>query len=302
MADVYQMVTDRIIEQLETGTIPWVKPWVGGKSLAISRVTGKPYSLLNQILINCSGGSATEYLTYQQALKEGSHVKRGERGHMVVFFKPYEKVDPDTGEVTRHFYLRNYTVFGIDQCEGLKPRFAVSIQKLQNNDLKPDEKVEHAESILRSYMDREHIKLEVEESDQAYYSPSTDTIHLPNKSQFISPVHAVACLAHEAAHSSGHSSRLNRLHDIAAFGDSSYSKEELISEMSSAMFLNLCGIETPETFQNSASYIAGWLSALRNDKRLVVSAASASEKAVNFILHGKEETHDVEPCDGSEAD
>ncbi len=219
--DVYQMVTDRIIEQLEKGTIPWQKPWVGN-SLAISRITGKPYSLLNQILIKCSGGSATEYVTYQQALKEGSHVKRGEKAHMVVFFKPYEKIDPDTGEVTKHFYLKNYTVFGINQCENLKPRFAVSIQKPQH-DLKPDEKVEQAEAILRSYMNREHIKLEVEESDQAYYSPSTDTIHLPMKSQFLSNTHAVACWAHEAAHSSGHSSRLNRLHDIAAFGDSSYS-------------------------------------------------------------------------------
>ncbi len=133
--DVYQMVTDRIIAQLEKGTIPWQKPWVGGNTQAISRVSGKPYSLLNQILIKSSGGTATEYVTYQQALKEGGHVKRGERGHMVVFFKPYEKVDPDTGEVTKHFYLKSYTIFGIDQCEGLEPRFVVSIQKPQIIDL-----------------------------------------------------------------------------------------------------------------------------------------------------------------------
>lgn len=288
--DVYQMVTDRIIEQLEKGTIPWQKPWVGGNTRAISRVSGKPYSLLNQILIKSSGGSATEYLTFQQALKEGGHVKRGERGHMVVFFKLYEKVDPDSGEVTKHFYLRNYTVFGIDQCEGLEPRFAVSVQQ-PHNDLKPDEK---AESIIRTYVDREHIKLTIRESDQAYYSPSEDQIVLPLLSQFRIVEEYYSTAFHEMGHSTGHASRLNRLHSTAAFGSESYSKEELVAECTSAMLVNHVGLESSSSFQNSASYIAGWLSALRNDKRLIVSAASAAEKAVAYILNGKEEESDDE--------
>lgn len=139
--DIFQTITDKIIVQMEQGIIPWNKPWVcaGG---CISHVTGRSYSILNQLMLGVSG----EYITYDQAIAEGGHVRKGEKGHMIVFWKPLDKkdehgqpvIDPDTGEVEKIFYLRYYTVFHISQCEGILPRW--SNGHLPGEDLQPHQK------------------------------------------------------------------------------------------------------------------------------------------------------------------
>ena len=118
--DLFAAVTKRIIDQLEAGTIPWHKPWSGGSDCAMSHVTGKPYSLLNHMLL---GGRTGEYLTFKQCTDEGGTVKKGEKASMIVFWKILEEIDQETGEIIKTPFLRYYKVFHIDQCEGITPRF-----------------------------------------------------------------------------------------------------------------------------------------------------------------------------------
>ena len=285
MFDIYSAITDRIIVALEEGNIPWNKPWTGGNSGCISYSTGRPYSLLNHLLL---GGQSGEYITFKQATLAGGHIRKGEKSKYVVFWKPYEKVDEETGEITQHFYLRYYNVFHLDQVEGISPRWAVSVRP--ETDLEPDAA---ADAIIRDYKDRSGITLQITESDRAYYQPSTDTVVVPQLSQYQKQEEFYSTLFHELAHSTGHHSRLNRISDVAAFGSHEYSKEELCAELGAAFLVNHCGLESESSFRNSAGYIQGWLKALKNDIHLIVSAAGAAEKAVNLILNKKEADSDV---------
>lgn len=281
--DLYQIITDRIIAQLEAGTVPWHKPWKG-TSGAISRSTGKPYSVLNQLLLPYDG----EYVTFRQAAEEGHPVKKGEKASAVFFFKFIESEDKDTGEKKTVPLLKYYSVFHISQCEGMKPRFAAS--EGQHSDLQPDKR---AEQILNDYIDRSGVTLRKEKSNKAYYSPAIDTIVVPEISQYTELSEYYSTIFHEAVHSTGHASRLNRITDIARFGSESYSKEELTAELGASYLVNAAGLETDSSFQNSAAYLNGWLSALKNDKRFIVSAAGQAEKAVRLILGEKEKEDDV---------
>ena len=286
MFDVYKEITDRFIAALEAGTVPWHKPWFGGNAACISYSTGKPYSFLNQILL---GGRSGEYITFKQAVQAGGYVKKGEKAHMVVFWKPYEEVDQDTGEVTKRFFLRYYNVFHLDQCEGIRPRWAVSVQQPVST-LKPDDA---AEAVIQDYVDRSHVKLTICRSDKAYYSPLMDEIVVPELSQYNELSEYYSTIFHEMTHSTGSPSRLNRIKDVAAFGSESYSKEELVAELGSAFLVHHVGLETPISFNNNAAYLQGWLNVLRDDRRLIVTAAGAAEKAVALILNTKEADPDV---------
>lgn len=280
MLDICSMITDRIIAELEQGSIPWNKPWIGGNSGCISYSTGKPYSLLNHILL---GGQSGEYITFKQTTLAGGHVRKGEKSKMVVFWKPFETTNVETGEVEQHFFLRYYNVFHLDQVEGVSPRWIASV--LPSSDLKQDAATD---AIIQDYKARSGITLEITESDHAYYQPSTDTVVVPQLSQYQKQEEYYSTLFHELTHSTGHHSRLDRISDTAAFGSHEYSKEELCAELGAAFLVNHCGLETSASFRNSAGYIQGWLKALKNDKRLIVSAAGAAEKAVNLILNRKE--------------
>ncbi len=276
--DLYQMITDRIIAQLEAGTVPWHKPWKGSSG-AISRSTGKPYSVLNQLLLPYDG----EYVTFKQAAEEGYPVKKGEKASAVFFFKFIETEDENTGEKKTVPLLKYYSVFHISQCPGMRPRFAAS-EPLQS-DLQPDKK---AETMIDDYISRSGVHLRKEKSNRAYYSPALDTIVVPELNQYTELSEYYSTIFHEAVHSTGHPTRLNRITDIARFGSDSYSKEELTAELGASYLVNAAGLETDSSFQNSAAYLNGWLSALRGDKRFIVSAAGHAEKAVRLILDEKE--------------
>lgn len=286
MLDVYSAVTDRIIAALEQGVIPWHKPWVGGSSGCISYATGKQYSVLNTLLL---GGQSGEYVTYKGCTLAGGHVRKGEKARMVVFWRPYEKVDEETGEITKHFYLRHYDVFHLSQCEGINPRWAVSVTQ-PASDLQPDMA---ADAIIRGYVNRSGVRFTATLSDKAFYKPNSDEIVIPMLSQYKRLSEYYSTAFHEMVHSTGHHRRLNRIADIVAFGSHEYSKEELCAELGAAFLNNHCGLETTDSFRNSAGYIQGWLTALKDDKRLIVAAAGAAEKAVNMILNQKEGEPDV---------
>ena len=273
--DIYAAVTDRIIQQMEQGVLPWSKPWGGVSGGAYSGTTGKPYSLLNQMLLNKPGA----YYTFNQIQKLGGSVRKGEKSQMVVFWKqiPVKEKDSQTGEVKESLIpmLRYYNVFHIDQCEGICA--VTAVQEEPHSD-------EDADSIIRAYLDRTGVKLIHRIGDEAYYSPSRDCVVLPLPEQFKSMEERYSTAFHELAHSTAHQSRLDRLKATAHFGNESYSKEELVAEITATALMNHTGLETKGTFRNSAAYIQNWLSALRNDKRLIVTASGAATKVFEYII------------------
>lgn len=294
--DAYQMVTDRICALLEQGIKPWAKPWASAKTCAWSGNNGRAYSLLNQMLLAEPGKRYNsmdelladirgEWLTYKQAKARGGCVRQGEHGRKIVFFKPIcvKSGENDEDETTIPF-LTVYTVFHVRQCDGLSQKFHLDGDKLY--DFTEDAT---AETVAREYIRREGITYNPVHGDRAYYSPALDTVVTPLPEQFSDSAEYYATLFHELTHSTGHKSRLDRLDKCAAFGDDVYSAEELVAEIGSASLMATLGLESEATLGASAAYCGHWLTALRNDKRMIVKAASRAEKAVKMILNVKEE-------------
>lgn len=275
MASVYEMVTDRIISEMEKGIIPWHKPWFGVTDGAYNRVTRKPYSLLNQCLLGLEG----EWASYKQWSSLGGQVRKGEKASPVVFFKPQvikEKQTDGTEIVKTIPVLKYYSVFHISQVEGVEPK---AISKIEHDP------IAEAEELKNAYVSRENINFMEMQSNQAYYSPSDDSVVIPLREQFTEIEEFYSTMFHELTHSTGAKSRLNRLETgrNAKFGSETYSKEELVAELGAASICNMLGFETEKSFKNSAAYIQSWLSVLKGDKRFIVSACSKAEKAVNYI-------------------
>lgn len=277
--DIYQMVTDRIIAQLESGIIPWKKPWTGVSPLnggAFNRVTKKSYSILNQMLL----GEGGEYATFKQWSALGGKIRKGEKQKIVVFWKVIHKTIQDKDGNDKEVgipFLQYYGVFHISQVDGVEP--------LNKDELKDVDPIPEADEIIDSYVKREGINYQEIASNEAYYSPLGDRVVVPMKSQFQNANEFYSTAFHELTHSTGHKTRLDRIHvGVAAFGSEEYSKEELVAELGAAGMLNLLGIEIPETFKNSTAYIQSWIKALRNDKKMIVMASSKAEKAIAYIL------------------
>ena len=274
--DIYAAVTDRIVPQLEQGVIPWHKPWTGLQSGAISGTTGKPYSLLNQMLL----GKPGEWFTWNQIQKLGGKVRKGEKSSMVVFWKqcPIKEEDPATGEKVERMIpmLKYFNVFHIDQTEGIE---AKTIDPEAYDPVTDS----GADAIIADYLQRSGVKLEHRHGDEAFYRPSDDRVVLPLREQFRDMAEYYSTAFHELTHSTGHRSRLDRLSRNAFFGNEEYSREELVAEIGAAALLNHCGIETAGSFKNSTAYIQSWLRALRNDKKMIVSASGAAAKAFELI-------------------
>lgn len=305
MFDIYAAVTDRIIAALEEGIIPWHKPWVlnaqtrkgakvDSRKMAVSYATGKPYSLINQMMLGRPG----EYVTFQQCKKAGGKVKKGAKAQMVVFWKVIQtqQTDKDGKVVTDKDgkavmksvpVLKYFQVFHLDQCEGLKPKHEPKPTKDSKPAVPAISPLQVGENVIDDYVKRSGLTFHTGYQDRAYYSPARDLVSVPQLSQYKQPAEYYSTTFHELVHSTGHKSRLDRFSGagIAAFGDENYSKEELVAEIGSAAICNRLGLETASTFRNSAAYIQNWLGALKGDKRLIVSAASRAEKAVGLILN-----------------
>ena len=165
--DIYGEITSRIITEMENGVIPWQKPWVASGS-CVSYATGKPYSLLNQMLLGRPG----EYATFKQVQQAGGYVRKGAKAQMVVFWKWIEQEDEETGEKKEIPFLRYYNVFHIDQCEGLKAKHTKPLPNTANAN-------QTAERIICDYLEASGVKMEHQEGDRAFYRPSTDSITCP---------------------------------------------------------------------------------------------------------------------------
>lgn len=277
---VYEIVTERIIEQLEKGHIPWERPWTGARSGAFNRVNKKSYSLLNQMILKHDG----EYASFKQWQELGGKIRKGEKSEIVVFWKwleVEENKEDGTPETKSIPYLRYINVFHISQIDGVEP--------LPKEELNKIEPIEKAEKVLTDYWEREHITVRHTYSNEAYYSPNRDLIHLPLFEQFKTASEYYSTAFHESIHSTMKEIRCNREEErkgkLVAFGSEDYSKEELIAEIGSASLMNIIGLETKHSFKNSTAYIQSWIKVLKNDVKFIVSASSRAEKAVEYIMN-----------------
>jgi antirestriction protein ArdC len=287
--NVYQMVTDKVIEQMNKGIIPWHRPWNGVADGAINYVTRKPYSLLNQMLLGRDG----EWLTWKQVQQQGGKIKKGAKAGIVVFYGKYvytkeEKQDGEEVTIMQEHtipVLKYYHVFHIEDCTGIESKLA---GEQPGNTVEP---AEQAEAIINAYVEREKpLKFQNDKpSNRAFYRPSDDLVVVPMLSQYTEAEEYYSTTFHELTHSTMTEWRCNRKAEnkMAAFGSADYSREELVAELGAAMLCTVTNIDNRKAFRNSVAYIQGWLRALKNDNKMIVWAASRAEKAARYIIGEK---------------
>jgi antirestriction protein ArdC len=281
---VYEVITQRILEKLEAGTVPWHKPWATAGGSPRNLVSGHQYRGINVFLLGCQGFSSPYWLTFNQAKTLGGNVRKAQRGTPVVFWKWIERSseDPETGQtVTQKIPLvRYYSVFSVEQCAGIRH----TRLEAEQEEPEPFDPIETAEEILAGYPEPPSIS--EDGRGAAYYRPATDSIHMPKRETFESEPHYYATLFHEMAHSSGHQKRLARpgITDPIRYASHSYSQEELVAEMGAAFLLAEAGIDTDGLMDNSAAYVASWLRELRTDSKLVIFAGAQAQRAADRIL------------------
>ena len=275
---IYQIVNEKIVEQLKKGVIPWRMPWkqAGVPSNFISK---KAYRGINVFLLACQGYTSPYWLSFKQCQAKGGQVRKGEKATLVIYWKILERKEAgragDGATVIKKIpLLRYYQVFNVEQCEGLTVP-AVDEGKL---DFQP---VELAEAVADGYLDKPELQ---SKENQAYYSPSLDIVNMPKKENFKSVSGYYASLFHELAHSTGHVDRLARegVAQSAGFGSERYSKEELVAEFGASFLCGLCGIESE--LENSASYISGWMQKISDNEKWLVTSATQAQKAVEYML------------------
>lgn len=280
---LYDQVTDRIIAELEEGRLPWVQPWDrAGASAGLPRNagTGRCYSGINVLIlwaeVTGAGYGSQAWLTYKQAEALGGHVRKGEQGVMVCYadrFTPKAESEraPADGEEARQIaFLKRFTVFNVDQCEGLPEVLPGIIAPLPEREIVP-----HAEALI----DATGADFRVG-GDRAFYAPNPDFVQVPQPQLYRVPIDFYRTAFHELGHWTGHTSRLGR--DLSGqFGDPFYAREELVAEMTSAF---VCAELSISPSVRHADYIGSWLEVLRENNRAIFRAASAASKAANFLL------------------
>ncbi len=272
----YDRITDRIVELMEQGTVPWHKPWNIQTGMPRNLVTQKPYRGINTFLLMSMGFESPNWLTYRQAVQLGGNVKKGEKSCPVVFWKPMQVTDEESGEVEKIPFLRLYHVFNVCQCDGLK------------NVPDPDEVNFVATEAAEIVAEMPQAPVIKHGMTQAYYAPHQDIVGMPEVKRFKTEEAYHASLFHELVHSTGHEKRLKRasIMERNGFGSDPYCKEELVAELGSAFLCGQAGI-MERTVESSAAYIQNWLSRLQDDKTLIVYAAAQAQKAADFILNRK---------------
>lgn len=271
MATVYEIVTSKIVEKLDKGVVPWRCPWVNMD--ARNWQSKRAYRGINALLLEPG-----EYATWNQIKKAGGKVKKGEKGHIAIFWKMMEVEDEDSedGATKEIPYMRYYKVWEINsQVEGLESK-----REEKQFDHDP---VEEAEKIIEGYHDAPMITFANDSG--AWYMPQVDKVIVPPLRNHFKAEEYYSTLFHELIHSTGHETRLNRkgITERAAFGDETYSFEELVAEIGSCFLCSKAGIEQA-TLDNSVSYIAGWRRFLQNDSKAIVRAAAQAQKAADYIL------------------
>lgn len=287
--DIYQKVTDSIIAQLEQGARPWLKPWnaehAAGRINRPLRGNGEAYRGINVIMLWAAaaeaGYSAPIWLTFKQAKELGAHVRKGERGSLVVYANTITKTEEGTNgeEFERQIpFMKGYTVFNVEQIEELPaPFYATATPQID-----PVERIEQAELFCAA------PGVPVRHGgNMASYNVGSDSVRMPPFEAFRDVESYYATLLHELAHSTRHPSRLDRDFGRKTWGDEGYAREELVAEITAAFLCADLGLAA-EPREDHAAYIASWLKVLQDDKKAIFSAAAHAQRAADFL-------HSVQP-------
>ena len=276
--DIYQTITDRFVEQLKKGTVPWQKPWFGVQNM----VSRKQYRGINALLLGSAEFQSPFWVSFKQALDLGGHIKKGEKSTPVIYYKLFDRHDEagnaiirGDGHAARVPFIRWANVFNLDQTEGITPPAITNGQRTGQSLDKAAEIVASAKLCPIHHT-----------GFAALYSPQDDIIRMPPRSSFRSPEDYHLTLFHEMTHATGHSSRLDRegITQPAKFGSERYSKEELIAELGAAFLSNEAGTLTSLQFENSSAYLGSWIQKFQNDPRMIISAASQAQRSADFVL------------------
>lgn len=283
--DVYQRITDTIVSELEQGVRPWLKPWnaehAAGRITKPLRFNGVPYQGINVLMLwgeaVAKGYAASIWMTFRQAQELGGHVRKGEKGSLVVYADRIRRteIDDATGdEQERQIpFMKGYTAFNVEQIEGLPEHYYAKAEPR----LEEVPCIEHAERYFAATgADIRHG------GNQAYYTMAHDYVQMPPFESFRDAQSYYATLAHECTHWTRHASRLERDFGRKRWGDEGYAMEELVAELGSAFVCADLDL-TPEPRDDHAAYIASWLKVLKDDKRAIFTAASHAQRAADFL-------------------
>lgn len=280
LEDLRADITARMIAALEKGDAPFIRPWQDAFAPQ-NAVTGRRYNGANAFYLGLLAfdlGGDPRWCTLQQAREKGWHVRKGEKGTSVFFWKFLEKEDEE-GEKKRFPFATYFTVFHASQIEGI-PEYAPAAREIPP--------VEAAEKIILS--SGANIR---HGGNRAYYTPATDIITLPPRSSFLDAGYYYGVALHELAHWTGHKSRLDR--PIGGVkGSPEYAREELVAEMAATFLTAETGVpQSPEHFEQHAGYISLWIELLKNDNNALFRAASEASKAANYLLRQKAEKEEA---------
>jgi antirestriction protein ArdC len=283
--DVYEKITQRIVEELGNGVRPWLRPWnaehAAGRITRPLRANGIPYQGINVLMLwgECvaKGYAAPIWMTFKQALEFGGHVRKGEKGSLVVYADRFTRTetDKDTGQdVERQIpFLKGYTVFNAEQVEGLPDRFYAKAEPR----LDPVQRITKADAFFAA------LRADIRHGgNRAFYCPSDDHVQMPPFEAFGDAESYYATLAHECTHWTKAKPRLDRDFGQKRWADQGYAMEELVAELGAAFLCADLDL-TPEPREDHASYIASWLKVLKSDKRAVFTAASHAQRAADYL-------------------
>jgi antirestriction protein ArdC len=269
----HDVVTDRVISALEKGTVPWRQPWRADVDHP-RNPDGRLYRGVNVWLLLAQRYGSPYWLTFNQVKQRRGYVRRGERATPVVFWKQLQVEDQEHDGTRTVPLLKYYSVFNVEQTEGILPPAVPELPRL--------EPIQQADSVVAAMPHPPQIR---RECDRAAYMPAWDMVSMPRPDRFESADGYYSTLFHELGHSTGHASRLARegIVNRAKFGSMDYGREELIAEMTAAYLCGQTGI-LPATIDNTAAYLDSWIRTIREDRRAVVVAAGAAQRAADYIL------------------
>ena len=305
--DVYQIITDKVIEGVKEKGLQWFKTWNGADDVPMSYTTKKAYKGINHLLLawdmDLYGYTDNEFITINQAKKLGGQIKKGSKRSMVVFYnvsykdtntniyyrndKALEKagLNKNSKGIQPFFTPRYYNVFNVSCFKGLKITTKADKDKALAGTI--FQKIDEAENVWDNYINRPSLTFG---GDKACYYPSTDKIKMPKKdSKAWKGVEGnyYKTFFHEMIHSTGHEDRLNRKLSGVQNNKKDYSKEELVAELGAMFLSGITGIECKDDDKNHIAYIQGWLENLESNPKWIISASSQSQRAVEHILYNR---------------
>jgi len=300
---VYEIVNTKVIDGLTKEGLSWFKPWcgAGGLDTPVNAVTGYAYNPINSWLLGAearqNGYQYNEWITPKECIKQKLNFKGQKTSQVFTWFVNYyddkgkkwteaqiKKAGLNKADFKQYFAFSYHLVFNIDQV-GLAPKWSKKVEAKDELDFEPHQK---SDNVINTYVTRENLAL-THGGNSAYYSPSEDRVNMPRKESFIDSDSYYKVMFHELAHSTGAKKRIGRkgITGTVKFGSVTYSKEELIAEISSMYCVHTLGLNPKDGDANSQAYIKGWCKYLKDNVKECTFAMTAASKAVKYIFTGK---------------